>query len=486
MTTADEAFDAEAFREDGHALIDKLASHLAKAHGRDPSMKVLPTTDPNAMVAAFPPAFDGGGRAALHALVDKVIAQSNHLHHPRYVGHQVTSPLPSSALAELVAAFLNNGSAVYEMGPVSTAMERTVLRFFGARLGFGDSADGVLTSGGSAGNLTALLAMRQKMAGFDIWRDGNHAGPPLAVLASDQTHYCVKRSVQIMGWGEAGVGIVPTDGAYRMRIDALDSVFDATTKSGRRVVGVVASAGSTSTGAVDPLDAVADFCARRGLWLHVDGAHGGSLALATKHRALLNGIERADSVVWDAHKMMLVPALITAVVFRDARRSYEAFSQEASYLFGGNDPEAEWFNVGMRTLECTKRMMGFCLYTALAVHGTAMLGAYVDGTLDLARRFGEMVRAARDFELAVTPDLNIVCFRYVPASVDTGDARDALQTRIRAAILESGAFYLVQTRLRTGVFLRVTLINPKTTEDDLVELLKTVRAVGDAINRKSS
>jgi L-2,4-diaminobutyrate decarboxylase len=177
--------------------------------------------------------------------------------------------------------------------------------------------------------------------------------------------------------------------------------------------------------------------------------------------------------------MMLVPGLVTAVVFRDGSRAYQAFAQEASYLFDDAADEP-WFDVGLRTLECTKRMMSLELYTAVAIAGTRFLDNYVSGTFDLARRFAEMIGAAPDLEIAVSPACNIVCFRHVPEGLD-GVALDDLQARIRRRIVEDGGFYLVQTRLPRGVFLRVTLINPLTTAADLEALLYRVREASEAL-----
>jgi L-2,4-diaminobutyrate decarboxylase len=266
---------------------------------------------------------------------------------------------------------------------------------------------------------------------------------------------------------------VPVDDAFRMRADLLQDAFDQATRSGRRVFAVVASACSTATGAFDPIDALADFCQSRGLWLHVDGAHGASAALSPRHRGLLRGIERADSVVWDAHKMMLMPALATAVLFRDERRSHEAFAQEASYLFDAREGRDEW-NVGTRTLECTKRMMSLTLYASLAVHGTGVFGEHVAHLFDLGARFAQLLRAESDFEVPVEPQCNIVCFRHLPHGVAAGDA-DALQERIRRRLLGSGEFYVVQTKLRGNVYLRTALMNSLTGEAELVRLIQACR-----------
>jgi L-2,4-diaminobutyrate decarboxylase len=374
-----------------------------------------------------------------------------------------------------VSALLNNGTAVYEMGPVSTAMERALARFLTEAVGFPETADAIFTSGGSAGNLTALAAARQAKAGFDAWSLGATKGPPLAYLVSTETHYSVARALAIMGLGEEGAVPVPVDDRFRLRADALDQAKRDAEARGRKVIAVVASAGSTSTGAFDPLDAVADFCAAHDLWLHVDGAHGASAVLSPTHGPRLRGIARADSIVWDAHKMMLMPALVTAVLFRDGKRSYQAFAQEASYLFEDRPTEEEWFNGANRTLECTKVMMAMKWYLALAVHGPGFFADYIDGVFALASRFADRIDASPDFELAVRPDCNIVCFRHLRPGL-SGPRLDQLQDAVRAALVREGGFYFVKTRLPAGLFLRVTIINPFTRDQDLADLLDAVRS----------
>ncbi|MCY1019319.1 pyridoxal phosphate-dependent decarboxylase family protein [Pyxidicoccus sp. MSG2] len=465
------AYDAETFRREGHRLVDTLAGYLAGAErGEGP---VLPWAAPAVNVDRFAAAFPEEPNGDFADLVARVLSGSNHLHHPRYVGHQVTAPVPLAALCDAVSSLLNNGMAVYEMGPVSTAMERNVLRWMAARLGLPESTDGVLTSGGSLGNLTALLAARQAKAGYDAWNQGAHAGPPLTVLVAKTAHYCVSRATRIMGWGEGGVTPVAVDEHFRLRPESLDAAFKTATLAGRKVIAVVASAGSTATGAFDPLEPVADFCEQRGLWFHVDGAHGASAVLSPTHRHLVRGIDRADSVVWDAHKGLLMPALVTAVLFRDGARSFEAFAQEASYLFHG-DGERPWSDVGMRTMECTKEMMALKVYACLAVLGTRLFSDAVTESYDQARRFAKRLAAAGDFEVAVQPDCNILCFRHTPAHVPA-EEWDALQARLRERLVTRGDFYLVQTKLPKGVYLRVTLINPLTTDADLDGLMEALR-----------
>lgn len=467
------AFDPETFRTLGHRLVDRLAEYLAQAETRE--LPVLPWTAPDEMLGRWQGEFpvEPAAPETLVEQLGRLIGDSHHLHHPRYTGHQVSVPLPTAALCDFVVALLNNGTAIYEMGPVGAVMERQLVHWMSRALGLGETADGIFTSGGSAGNLTALLGARQARAGFDIWSEGAHGGRPLALLVSEQAHYSIARAVQIMGWGQGGAVPVPVDAQYRLRPEALPVALAAAERDGRRVVAVVGSACSTSTGAFDPLEPIADFCAAHGLWFHVDGAHGASAALSPRYRELLRGIERADSVVWDAHKMMLVPSLATAVLFREGRHSYQTFAQEAAYLYARDQPP-EWFNLGVRTLECTKDVMVAKLYLSLLVHGTRLFADHIDATFDLARRFARRISETPGFELATSPEANIVCFRHAPADLAPAE-RDALQTRIRRRLVESGRFYLVQTRLRDGIYLRTTLINSLTSDADLVALLDAVR-----------
>ncbi|MBK7878332.1 MAG: pyridoxal-dependent decarboxylase [Planctomycetes bacterium] len=466
----DASFSPDAFRRAGHALVDRLADHLERARRRE--LPALPRVDTDAERARWRLSAAPRGLDALPALIDEVVLRSNHLHHPGYVGHQVSAPHPIAALGELVAGFLNNGMAVYEMGPAATAIERELVAWFARELGLPADADGVFTSGGSIGNLTALLAMRELRAGDSAWEHGTRGKPQLCVLVSEQAHYSIARATRILGWGRDGALGVAVDAQYRMRVDALEERLARAREDGFQVLGVVGSACTTATGAFDPLERVADVCAREGLWLHVDGAHGSPAALSPKYRALVAGIERADSVVADAHKMLLVPALSTAVLFRRGRDSWATFAQEATYLFSGNS-----WDHAQRTLECTKRMLALPLYLLLECVGRDELARHVERCFDLARTFAAQLRAADDFELAVEPQANIVCFRHTPRGAED---LDGLQARLRERVLARERFYLVQTRLDGALWLRTTLINPFTTEADLAELLDALRAAARA------
>lgn len=452
----------EVLRRDGARVLAVLATHFEDAlAGRT---RVHPAVGPREMAERWPadfPELPAPGEEVV-TLALRIIEGSIHQHHPSFTGHQVTAPLPHAALFDFVGALLNNGMAAYESGPASTAMERAVVRWLCGQVGYGERSDGVMTSGGSLGNLTALLVARQARAGFDAWEAGVAGGPPLAILAAEACHYSVARAARILGLGGGAVIPVPVDHRHRLDARALPAALAAAEAAGRRTIAVVASASSTSTGAIDPLDAVADFCESHRLWLHVDGAHGASLVLVPELRGRLRGIERADSVVWDLHKLMLIPSLCTAVLFRDATQGYLAFAQQAPYLFGG-DSDAS-FDLGLRTVECTKRMLGGQAYATLRLAGTRAIAAHIRSRVALAARFAEMIAATPELELAVKPDCNIVCFRPRRGDPDV----------LRATINATGRFLLTRTRLHDTPWLRTCLQSPLTTEAELSALLAEI------------
>jgi L-2,4-diaminobutyrate decarboxylase len=401
--------------------------------------------------------------------LDQFVARSIQLHHPGYVGHQVCAPVPGAAVAGFVAELLNNGMAVYEMGPAATALERWVVEQTGKLIGFLEPS-GFLTSGGTLAMLTGLLAARSRFLS-QSGRGDDGAGR-FAVLASEEAHYCASRAAQVMGWGEGGIVRIPVDLFYKMRVDLLENAFQHSLNSGRLPIAVVGSACSTSTGSYDNLHAIADFCEKHSLWFHVDGAHGGGAAFCEELRYQLAGAERADSVMIDFHKMLLTPALATALIFRDNSRSWSAFQPKAEYLWNAAAKE-EWFNVGRRSFECTKLSMSLKIASVWRRHGVALFAENVRRTHSNAMAFWRILKQDPRFEVAVQPESNIVCFRLSTAQ-RAGKNMDELHKEVRARVVGDGSFYLVQTVLGGQVWLRTALMNPFTSEIHLRALMETV------------
>lgn len=464
-------FDPEEFRIEGHKLVDQLADYLAQATSGS-NMPVLPWNEPDKLAEAF--SFDsfGGENEPFERFIKRIIDNSIHIHHPRYIGHQVTAPLPLTALVQFCTTLLNNGAAIYEMGPVNMAMEKNVIQKFGSLIGYKKQFDGIFTHGGTAGNLTAMLAARQAKTNYNIWEEGIRENEKPGYMISEQAHYSVGRNVKIMGLGEDSIIKVPVDENFRMMTGMLESLREEAGKKGIRVIGVVGSSCSTGTGTYDDLNAIADFCEKYDLWMHVDGAHGMGVLFSEKYRNLVDGIQRADSVVIDFHKMFLVPALNTLVMFRTSDTSFQTFSQKASYLFNRAENNV-WYNSAVRTIECTKSALGIIAYTALKYYGTDYLRTYIESRYDLTQEFAKMLRTEKNFQIAVQPESNIICFRYAPEGLENQQL-NRLNANIRKNIIKEGSFYIVQTELNGTVWLRLTIINPVTGIDDLRFLLKVI------------
>ena len=257
----------------------------------------------------------------------------------------------------------------------------------------------------------------------------------------------------------------------------LDELLSDLRKRNRPIVATVACACATPIGAFDPLEAIADVCRRHDVWLHVDAAHGGCACLSARHRHLIAGIERADSLVWDAHKMLFVPALCALVLYRNAAHRFETFRQDAPYLFDPSAPGMAEYDSGMRTVECTKRAAAFGLWGVWSMFGPQLLADLVDVTFDMGRLMYEKLLAAPDFEPLHEPECNIVVFRHVPSGLQSmaPERLGRFQLELRRRLIQSGDFYIVSTNIERVGALRVTIINPLTTPRDLDQLLDALR-----------
>ncbi|RMG32546.1 MAG: aminotransferase class V-fold PLP-dependent enzyme, partial [Planctomycetota bacterium] len=399
----------------------------------------------------------------------------------------VPASVPLAGLFDAIGSVTNQVMAIYEMGPWATAVEAALVREMAARIGF-ESAAGLITHGGSLANLTALLTARN-VALRDVWRSGLARGDaatagaaPVLVVHGD-AHYSIARAAGVLGLGTASIVRVPLDARRRMRPDALEVCLQQQREAGRPVVAVCACACATPIGAFDPLVEIAEVCRRHGVWLHVDAAHGGGAVFSRRHRHLLDGLSQADSVVCDAHKMLFVPALCAFVFYRNAEHRFAAFEQDAPYLFDPSAPGLAEYDSALKTVECTKRAAAFGLWGLWSLFGPDLFEQLVDTTFALGRSLYERLCAADDFEPLHEPQCNIVAFRWLPRALATAPAAEInrIQREIRHRLIRSGRFYVVQTELDGLAALRVTLINPLTTGDDLDALLEAIRETGQEL-----
>jgi L-2,4-diaminobutyrate decarboxylase len=418
---------------------------------------------------------EGRSLAEIVARIEhEFLAGANRLAHPMYMGHQVAAPLPAAVWTEAVIAALNNSVAVSEMSPTGTAVEQRVIRWMCDLAGFGAEAGGTLTSGGLEATHTALLAARAALEP-EAWKRGLNGTAPL-VFCGEHAHYAISRAGGELGLGTDNVRAVPSID-WKMDVQALTSMLDAAQAEKRRVMAVVATAGHTATGSFDDLDAIGAICEARGLWFHVDGAHGASALFSATHAKRLRGIARARTVAWDPHKMMLVPLAAGALIARDDRDLSAAFAQRAPYLFHGADGTRS-ADQGTRSFMCSRRVDALKVWVTLQRYGASGLGAVYDHLCALATTLHGMIGARADFVSLHVPESNILCFRWLPADVVDEPTLDWLNQRVRERYNASGRGWITSTVLDGRRVLRVTLMNPRTQESHLAELLDGVAAEG--------
>ena len=479
-------YDPALFESVGTGLVGMVRDYLEQT-ARSPE-PALPWREPAELLdlarrrlaeaPAQVPAPDSGPRARLLAVAADMLAHDNRLHSPHYLGHQVPAPVPAAGAFEVVCATTNNPSGLYEMGPFPAAAERALLERLAALVGWPAGHDGVVTHGGSLANLTALLTARAwRYPGY--WADGPGAagrGLP-AILVGADAHYSLSRAAGIAGMGTRQVLHLPLDERRRVRPEAIEPVLSKARAEGLDPFCLVGSACSTPIGAFDPLEPMGEIAARHGLWFHVDGAHGASLLLSRRHRGVLRGIERADSVTWDAHKMMFVPALCTFLLLRDGRRGFETFNQDAPYLYDLESHPTRDFDALLRTVECTRRPMVMPVFALWAAFGPSLFEDLVDLAIGRARELHALLSAADDFEPLHAPECNIVCFRHVPPRMRGRPAGEisALQADVRRRLTTSGAFYITTTKLEGASCLRVVVMNPRVERRHLEELPDRIR-----------
>jgi L-2,4-diaminobutyrate decarboxylase len=480
------AYDGDLLREIGHLLADKLADQFGRASSS--AGPVLPWRDPPENVRdarnellRSPQSLD---RSALleraSDLFDIMLARGHNLHDPRYIGHQVPASVPMAGLFDTVGSVTNQPMAVYEMGPWATAVEHAMIAELGERIGWErDSFGGLVTHGGSLANLTALLTARNASLP-DSWREGIPANAALVVQAD--AHYSISRVAGILGIGMKNVLRVPLNDKRQMCPDALSRILCELRKEGRPIVAVCACACATPIGAFDPLPEIAGICQTHEVWLHVDAAHGGAAVLSPQHRHLVAGLELADSVTWDAHKMLFVPALCAFVLYRQRAHAYTAFQQDAPYLFDPSAPSLADYDSGLRTVECTKRAAVFGLWGLWSVFGPQLFADLVDRVFAVTGLLYAKLAAASDFEPLHQPECNIQVFRHIPDSLRDAppELLGAFQLKLRRALVESGEFYIVSTKIDGIGALRATVINPLTEGAHCDALLEALRRHGRA------
>ena len=433
---------------------------------------------PNDVAPRFDEPMPEHGRALDEVVArvrSEIIADANRLAHPMYMGHQVSFPLSTAVWTDAVISSLNQSVAVEEMSPTLTSLEHRVVRWMCDAVGFPPGSGGTFTSGGTEATFSALLAARAA-ALPDSWMNGITEPRPV-VLCGEHTHYAVTRAVAELGLGMRSAIVVPSVD-YRMDVAALGRELDRLKTADIPVMAVVATAGHTATGAFDDIDAIGRMCEARDIWLHIDGAHGATALLSERHRHRVRGIERARSIAWDPHKMMLLPLAAGMLLVRDERTLQAAFAQRAPYLFHGDAGAARVRDQGVRSFQCSRRADVLKLWVVLQRIGRRGVAALHDHLCDLALAVRDELAKRPEFVVLHEPESNILCFRYVGDGMADAESLDAINREIRERYNRSGAGWITATLLDGRRVLRVTMMNPRSTRDHVRTLVDGLIAVG--------
>lgn len=396
--------------------------------------------------------------------------------HPRFLNQLFGGRDSAGILGEWIAALTNTSMYTFEAAPVGTVVELALLERLARYVGF-DAGEGVFAPGGSIANLMAVLAARQ--AHFPhVKREGLRPEDRPVMFVSAEAHYSLARAGMVAGLGLSNCVEVPVDAVGRMLPEALEDAIEGARAAGRKPFFVGATSGTTVPGAFDPLEAVADVAERHGLWLHVDASYGGSVLFSRKHRHLVSGIERADSVAWNPHKMMGVPLACAAMLVRAKGALVSTLGMNADYLFHA-DAEADW-NLGDRSLQCGRRVDALKLWFSWQVCGDEGYAQRVELLFEQAQAFRELLRGRAGFRLIREQEGANVCFRYLPAGqrAATGEERTrcehAATLEIREQMAREGSFLVNYATLDGAATFRLVASNPLTTDGDFEALLDRI------------
>jgi glutamate/tyrosine decarboxylase-like PLP-dependent enzyme len=400
--------------------------------------------------------------------------------HPRFFGFINATADPVGITADYLAAAMNPNCWGGDHAAVH--VENEVMRWIAQMLGYPQTAEGILVSGGSMANFTALAAARRAMTPGNVREDGlaGEGRPRLVVYASDQVHHCVDKAVDLLGIGTRQLRKIETDGRFRIRVNLLEKSIDQDRKAGLVPAIVVGTAGTVNTGAIDPLEELAEICRRESLWFHVDGAYGAMAKLSSDLAPLFAGIEQADSIAADPHKWLYVPYEAGATLLREAGRLSATFRKFPEYLTTDPDspfPGPVWF--AERGVELSRGFKALKVWMGLKTHGTRAYARAIENDVALARFLSEQVDRRPDFERMAEQVLSIANFRYKPVGGTLSEEDlDRLNRGIVNRLVGDGSFLLAPTILKGRTAMRVCIVNFRTAEDDLEFLLDEAARVG--------
>ncbi len=425
--------------------------------------------------------------AALEELDELYLKDAIYFHDARYAAHLNCPVVIPALVGEAVLSAVNSSMDTWDQSAGATMIERRLIDWTAERIGFTPDADGVFTSGGSQSNFQALLIARNHaVAKLRVGHPDArlpHLLDRLRIFTSADSHFSIQKSASMLGMGFDAVVAIPTAEDHRMDPTALAAALAEAHDAGLVPMAVVATAGTTDFGSVDPLTELAALVRAYDSWLHVDAAYGGGLIVSGRYRNLLDGIHLADSVTVDFHKTFFQPVSSSAVLVRNGSMMGHV-TYYADYLNPESAAKADIPNQVDKSIQTTRRFDALKLWLTLRIMGAEAIGALFDEAIDLAGRVGTLLADDAEFELAATPQLSTLVFRYRPVvdgAVVTDEAADAVNPAIRAAIFASGDAVVAGTKVADHHYLKFTLLNAEASLGDIQEIIELIRRTGASL-----
>ena len=449
------------FRDYGHQVVDWIASYLENIR----QYPVMPSTRPGELIDHLParaPEYGEGMDAILKDFEQAIVPALTHWNHPRFLAYFAISASQPGILAEMLVAALNVNGMLWKSCPALTELEQVTLGWLRQWIGLPAEFFGIIYDTASVSTLHALAAARE-MADPETHRRGNSGG--LVMYTSEQAHSSVEKAAITLGIGQDNFRKIPVDDAFRMRVDALRQAVEADQRAGRKPFCIVPTVGTTSTSSIDPVNEVADVAEECGAWLHVDAAYGGAAAVAPEFQSVLQGAERADSLVVNPHKWLVTPFDLSAFYTRRPDVLRQAFSLVPEYLRTAEDPRAvNYMDYGV---QLGRRFRALKLWFIMRHFGREGIAEIIRTHIQYAQRLAALIRAHPDFEIAAPTPFSLVCFRYRGADEDNRALLDAINA--------SGRAFLSHTVLRGRFVLRLAIGNLFTEWEDLEEVWQLIQ-----------
>jgi aromatic-L-amino-acid decarboxylase len=460
----------EAMREMGEAAVRAVVEHIAAL----PDMPRSGLEGSEELVRSLrePPPENGTEFGPLlDLLMTKIFPASINSAHPTYIAYIPGGGLYPSSIADFLAAATNRYTGAWFAAPAAVRLETNVLEWFARWMGYPETARGILTSGGSMASFSAVVAARQHLLGDDLGRG--------AVYASDQTHYCIMKAAWLAGVPQENIRLLETDERFRARPDLFEEAIKADLRSGLRPFLLVGNAGTTNTGAVDPLVDLADVAKRYGLWYHVDAAYGGFFNLCAEGRRRLAGLDLSDSLILDPHKGLFIPYGSGSLLVKNGELLRRAHMMSAEYLQDVGTPEGE-VSPAEYSPELTRAYRGLRVWLPLKLYGVRAFRENLEEKLRLARWLYEKFRMEPGFECLGEPGLSVVAYRYLPKS---GEANE-FNWRLVKAINRSRKLFISSTTLRGTFVLRACILSFRTHQPEVEEIFETITAEARRLSRE--